>query len=355
LNRSTLLVLSALAFICGAVPAKAGITRQASEKIVPATGIRSLRVENRRGSTDVQSGTPGRIRIVAVKEILAGTAAERRRFDEETQVTSGVENGALVVRVTYPQSINVRLNFFDLFNGFELPRCDVRLRIEVPPALDVALRSSSGDLSTQGIAGSQSLESSSGDIEVQGASGNLVTYSSSGDVTAHDVMRSRMRSSSGDLKVENSRGPIDLHASSGDIEVRGAADSIAVIASSGDVEIDAAPRGAHVETQSGRIQVAGASGGVRLSSSSGDIQVGLAPPLAQVDIGTSSGEVVARVSGSPGLSLDLGTSGGSIEAEMPLRIHTANRHELTGTVGDGRTPVRVRTSSGDIHLSGGGR
>jgi hypothetical protein len=355
LNRPILATLSLFALVSGAVPAGAAITRQASEKVVPAAGVRSIRVENRRGSIDIQPGAPGRIRIVAVKEILAGTSAERRRFDDETQVTSGIENGTLVVRVTYPASISVRLNFFDLFNGFELPRCDVRLTIEVPPSLDVTLRSSSGDLSTQGIAGSQSLESSSGDIEVQGASGSLVTVSSSGDVTAHDIARGRLRSSSGDLKIVNPRGPLDLHASSGDIEVRGAADSVAALTSSGDVEVDAAPRGALVETQSGRIRVMGASGGVRLQSSSGDIEVGLAPPLARIELGTSSGEVTARFAGTPGLALDLGTSGGSIEAEMPLKIRTANRHELTGTVGDGRTPLRVRTSSGDIHLSGGGR
>ena len=124
MNRSALAALTAVALVAGALPAAAAITRQASEKVVPAAGVRAIRVENRRGSIDIQPGPPGRIRIVAVKEILAGTAAERRRFDEETQVTSGIENGTLVVRVTYPASINVHIHFFDLFNGFELPRCE---------------------------------------------------------------------------------------------------------------------------------------------------------------------------------------------------------------------------------------
>ena len=354
MHRSVVTALTCLALAAGAFPAAAEVAREASEKVIPAAGIRALVVENRRGAVEVRAGGGDRVHLVAVKEIR-GTSAERRRLGQETQVSTAIEGGTLTVRVTYPASISVHLNFWDLFNGFDVPRCDVRLTLDVPAGLVVSLRSSSGDLSTRGLSGLQNFETSSGDVEVRDAGGMVQTSTSSGDVTAEAITGARMRSSSGDLKIDGARGPLDLRASSGDIEVRGAADSVTLVASSGDVTLESAPRGARVRTESGQVEVGSASGRVVIGTSSGDVRVTLRPPLSAVELGTESGELTALVEGTASLAVDVETSSGSIETELPLRIRNASRHSLTGTVGAGQTPLILRTSSGDIHLTGGGR
>ena len=214
--------------------AMAEATHQVSEKVYPIDGAKALLVENRRGTVTIHAGDEGQIRVTAVKEIRGSSASERQKIDDETRVSAGIENGTMVVRVTYPSSVSVRLNFFDLFH-YEMPRSDVRLTIEVPPSLAVALRSSSGDLNTDGLRGTQDFESSSGDIEVTDASGAIKAETSSGNVTLRHVLAASIHSTSGDLRIDDARGPLSLHASSGDITVRGAADSLVIGASSGEM------------------------------------------------------------------------------------------------------------------------
>jgi len=263
--------------------AMAEATHQVSEKVYPIDGAKALLVENRRGTVTIHAGDEGQIRVTAVKEIRGSSASERQKIDDETRVSAGIENGTMVVRVTYPSSVSVRLNFFDLFH-YEMPRSDVRLTIEVPPSLAVALRSSSGDLNTDGLRGTQDFESSSGDIEVTDASGAIKAETSSGNVTLRHVLAASIHSTSGDLRIDDARGPLSLHASSGDITVRGAADSLVIGASSGDVVVERAPRGLRVETGSGDVHVDTASGRVALETSSGDLRVGLRAPLSRVEL-----------------------------------------------------------------------
>jgi DUF4097 and DUF4098 domain-containing protein YvlB len=79
----------------------------------------------------------------------------------------------------------------------------VRITAEVPPSLAVAVRSSSGDIRTEGLVGGQTLRSSSGDIEVDSAAGRVDVSTSSGDVSAVGLHAARLSSSSGDLEVRN--------------------------------------------------------------------------------------------------------------------------------------------------------
>ncbi len=347
----TLLALAMLA----AHPAASEVNRESSEKLVPATGLRSLWVENSRGSIDVRPSVDGQIHLTALKVTRSSSAAERQRIADQTRVSASIEGGTYAVRVSYSASTSIRVSFWDLFNGFEMPRCDVQLSLEVPSGFAVTLRSSSGDLSTSGITGAQALESSSGDVSVRDAPGTVQVNTSSGDVTANDLGRARMTSSSGDFEIDGVRGGLELHSSSGDVTVRGARDSIAVWTTSGDLDLESAPRWIHARTESGRIQLGHASGVVQLDSQSGDIEVALSSPLAGIEIGSSSGEVEMTVDRGAGLALDVRTASGTIEAELPVRVTQASRHALAGTMGNGQTPLTVHTSSGDIHLRTGGR
>jgi hypothetical protein len=346
----TLLVLSA-----APRPAAAEVTRETSAKTVSAAGIHLVRLENSRGSIDVRTSADGMIHVTALKEIRGSSMADRRRNSEDTRVVTGTDSGTFSVRVIYPSSTSVRISFWDLFQGFDLPRCEVRLTVDLPPATAVALRSASGDLSTTGVAGSQLFETSSGDVRVQDAGGFTEIEATSGDITAVELNRARVRTSSGNIQVEGARGAIDLRSRSGDISVRGARDSIVTGSTSGDLDVDRAPRGIRAESTSGKLEVREASGAIQLSTENGDVDAKLLAPLSRVDVDSGSGDIDLTVDREAGFRLDVRTTTGTIDAELPIRVTEATRHALAGVVGSGQVPMTMRTSSGDIHVRSGGR
>jgi hypothetical protein len=48
------------------------------------------------------------------------------------------------------------------------------------------------------------------------------------------------------------------------------------------------------------------------------------------------------------------TSNGTLDASVPLPVDSVTRRRLSGRLGDGRTPVVLRSSSGDIQITTGG-
>jgi DUF4097 and DUF4098 domain-containing protein YvlB len=240
-----------------------------------------------------------------------------------------------------------------MFGGFEVPRTEVRLVIEVPEDLAADLRSTSGDLVTEGLGGSQSLRTTSGDVSVSETRAPIRAQSTSGDITAADVGTADIETVSGDVGAEGAKGPFRVSTTSGEVRLKGLEDSVRVTSVSGDVRIPRAPRGVTARTTSGDIQVGEAAGGVQLESSSGDIHVGLAMPLSRADVSTVSGDVTAQLIGNVGVQLEMRTVNGTLDLSVPLSVKNVSRRVVSGVIGDGKTPVFIRSSSGDIHLTSG--
>lgn len=340
--------------ILAAGAAEAGTWREQSGKTFEASDVRVVRIENARGVVHARQGAPGQIRLSALKTIRANDSEEKRKYSRGTTVVTEVEEGRLVIRVRYPQGQAVRVDFWDLVHGYEMPRVEVKLTIEVPRGVAVQLQSTSGDLVTEDVTGRQALESTSGDVTVRGSRSPVRAHTTSGNITASGVESADLETVSGDIEAESVRGPLRVATTSGDVSVSGLEDSLRVTSVSGDLRIGAAPRGVTARTTSGGITVEEARGDVRLSTSSGDIRLVLAPPLTRADISTVSGDVVASVSGSVGADLELRTTNGTLDVDLPLQVKTVTRRLVSGVIGNGRAPVTFTSSSGDIHLSSGG-
>ncbi len=336
-------------------PAAGGETlREQSQRVLDATGIAALRVDNSRGLIRVGRSADGRIHLTALK-IARSTRRERAaRYARETEVSVATEGGRCSIRVRYPQRETVRVSFWEWCSGLEMPAIEVRLALEVPASLPVTLRSTSGDIETDGLDGPQDLETTSGDVSATRAGGPLRAGSTSGDVEVDGAAAALLRTVSGDVLAANAAGALDAHTTSGDLVVRGAADSLALGTVSGNIRVDRAPRGVRATTTSGDIEVSGAAGAVRLGASSGDIVVRLAPGLSNAEISTASGDIDARLAEGLGCAVELRTSNGTLDVSVPLEVKTVTRHLVIGRVRQGTTAVSLRTSSGDIHLVGGG-
>ena len=352
-----LLAVATLALLPGVLWAEAPILREQSRQVVEARGLKGLRVENPRGLVQVSPSRDGRIHLTALKLTTSRTSSRAQEFSGGTRVETSTESGRFVVLVHYPQRQTLHASLSQLFKGeFDLPRVEVRLALEVPPSLAVDLETTSGDLETSGLAGSQSLQTTSGDIEVRAAGAFLSITTTSGNVMASGVGRAQVRSVSGNVAMDATRGPLDIRTTSGDINVSGVADSLGLSSVSGDIQVDRAPRGLEAGTTSGDIVVDGLAGGqVRLHSTSGDVRFGLDRSLRRADVSTVSGGITARLADGLGCNLTLKSTSGTLDSSAPMKIRTVSRHEMSGTVSGGGPPVVLHSLSGDIAVTGGGR
>ncbi len=350
--------LLTLALLVGATPAAADrdVHREQSERTVEVRGFRRLEVANSRGRVDLVPSPDGRLHLTALKIVRVGGRERAAEVAREIVVETRIEDDRYRIEVRYPRRRDIRISFWDLFrvDGVNVPSYEVRLTCQVPRGLPVSVRVSSGDVRSEGLASEQSLRSSSGDVVVESAEGPLEVSTSSGDATLTSVRRARVRTSSGDVAARQVAGPLRVATSSGRITVTGAEDSLALSTTSGDIRADRAPHGLEAGASSGDVRVQNASGTVRVSTASGDVRLSLREPLRGLDVGTSSGSIRLLLDPAVGGALDIQTSSGTIDVDLPLETRTVSRRHVTGAIRGGRTPMVLRTSSGDITLAGGG-
>jgi len=333
------------------------VWREQSQKVVEVRGFSSLEISNSRGRVDLLPSADGKLHISALKIVRSGRHERAQALARGIVVEAGPRGDRYNVEVHYQQRRNIQIGWMDLFHfdSRTFPHYEVRITAEVPAGLPVLVRESSGDIRSEGLLGPQTLKSTSGDIEVRSAGDRLEASSTSGDVKAEGLRRARVSSVSGDLVIRQVAGPLGASTSSGSITVTDAGDSLALSSVSGDIHADRAPRGFRGESSSGEVVVRGVSGRVRVGTSSGDVTLALREPLLGAEVTTSSGEVRVDLDPAVRCALDMRTSSGSLDVGLPMEMSNVSRRSVTGTIRGGRTPVTLRTASGDISVTGGGR
>jgi hypothetical protein len=356
--RYILTCLAAAAVLAsGAAPARAGeeTLREQSEKVEEPAGLTAIEVDNARGQIDVRPSADGKLHIRALKIVRAPDNAKAREIANQIRVAVSRQDGRYLLKVTYPQRQVVHVGFWEMMSGdVQLPRSEMRLALDVPAEIPVSLHSTSGDLSTDMLAGVQRLETTSGDAEVRDSRGPVTFSSTSGDLTGSFGAAARVRTVSGDVEVDRAGGPLDVHTTSGDITVRDAADSLLLGTVSGDIEVGRAANGLNATTTSGTVHARGLGGRCQLETSSGDVEASLTRGISRADFESGSGDITVRFGPGVGAALEVRTSNGTIDASVPIEVKSVTRRLLTGKVGSGQTPVLLRSSSGDIQILSGG-
>ncbi|MBR3704913.1 MAG: DUF4097 family beta strand repeat protein [Oscillospiraceae bacterium] len=151
------------------------------------------------------------------------------------------------VELTLPDKVweFVRIN---TING------DVELE-DMLEANELSIQTSSGDICADRACCPQiTLRSISGDIDGEDLAGNVLADSKSGDITlSGKFVEVKANSISGDLDVSGTANAVYCSSMSGDVNVNGAADIVHCSSMSGDVdaEIETLPRELHAESKSG--------------------------------------------------------------------------------------------------------
>jgi hypothetical protein len=350
MTRALILTLASLALLAAPAGAARNMLREEARQTVAVHDFTSLRVENSRGDVELGPSADGEVHLTALKLIRSGSADESRRLADELRVDSGIESGQLVVRVRYPREHSVHIGLWDLFGDFELPSAEVRLGLQVPPGLPASVRTVSGDIRTDGVRAAQAIQSASGDVEVSDAGGAVRVETKSGDVSGRVLGPSYIRTASGDVDLDGARGPVDAHTGSGGLSVKAAQDSLDLGTVTGDIEVDGAPRGLDATTTSGGVVVRGAAGSILVSAASGDVDLGVGVPLRSVAVTTGSGDIEVRLGEAVSAAFVLRTSTGGLQLDSPIQASTVTRRLVTGRIRDGKVPIVLRSTTGDIHV-----
>jgi DUF4097 and DUF4098 domain-containing protein YvlB len=170
--------------------------------------------------------------------------------------------------------------------------------------------------------------SGSADFRGVGHFGSIEVRSASGDVWFDDVAgRANVKSASGDLRLGSIDGPVMVNTTSGDAEIRKARDVVNAALVSGDLKVVEAGGDVKGRSVSGDLRIESFDRGrAELSSVSGEVQVGVLPDRrVWMDLLSRSGDTSC--------DLDVGSGEGSGAPDV--------RIEAKSVSGD----IRVRRSS----------
>lgn len=272
------------------------------------------------------------VRIVAPAGDLVYPALGRRSstsFDVRSDGTFGDDDGGSSSRAS-----DGRLTVRGDGGG---PEAWAEVIVRVPAGRRVTVQVGAGSAAAQGVDADLRLGTRGGDVTAERTRGRLVIGSGSGDVHVRGAQGSELRvgTGSGDVEVRDLRAErIDVGTGSGDVNGGGLdGGDVKLAAGSGDFKLDA------VRART-----------LRIGTGSGSADVGVAGPLEEARVGSGSGDVTLRVPANFGATLDVSTGSGDVHSDLPLQVTRADKHHITGRIGDGRAAIHVSSGSGDVRV-----
>lgn len=175
------------------------------------------------------------------------------------------------------------------------------------------------------------VRSGSGEVWLEDIAGEVEVTSGSGDVHGARLGSASVRTGSGSVELRACSGPVDVSTGSGDVRLAQVSGAVSVRSGSGDLEASGL---------AGRLEAHTASGDVRLR---GAIR-------HDADLHTASGDVTLGVEPGSSFRLDARTVSGRVSDQVTLEGGERTAHSLSGSYGAGEAFVRIRTVSGDVRL-----
>jgi DUF4097 and DUF4098 domain-containing protein YvlB len=174
--------------------------------------------------------------------------------------------------------------------------------IKVPHECDLTLRTSSGDISVGGVAGTLLIQTTSGDMKLKGVEGNLL-----------------LTTASGDILIDGMDGKLGLRTASGDIRSRGLnLQEVSAASASGDLELE-------IENL----------------------------PTRNFELRTVSGDINLFVPHDAQLKAEVHTISGSLNCGFPrsqVEYRATHKRETLLNLNGGGVHAQLHTVSGDVYI-----
>ncbi|HUZ83977.1 MAG TPA: DUF4097 family beta strand repeat-containing protein [Gaiellales bacterium] len=253
----------------------------------PGTVVLDLRV----GAGEVDVTTADTDTTSVELESLSGESGEIAIAATEQDCRPGPD-GAATVRVHVPRGGARRWFSRDP---------EVRVRVTAPHGARLRCDTASADVAAGGRLGALDLRTASGDVTAEAIAGDA-----------------RVKTMSGDVRLGDVGGSADLHTMSGDQTVASIADGATLRSMSGDVVVGSAAGSCDISTMSGDVRLdAVARGAVAVATASGDVTLGVVR-------GTRVWMDVQSVAGEADSDLDHADPGGSGDAQLRLRVASSS-------------------------------
>lgn len=282
------------------------------DKSFSVTQPGTLRVETQGGEIRVTPSTDGTVKVTARQRIRAANDGEAEEVLQDLQLTMAQEGRDVFLRAKYDRP-QVR-SFFRA-----RPSVQVDFYITAPVGF-------AADLATSG-----------------------------GSITVVELDREvRARTSGGSVKLGRVGGPADVRTSGGSITLDEAGGPVDLRTSGGSITVGEVSGAAELSTSGGSIRIDSVAGAVRASTSGGSIRAGIAGPLKEECVlSTSGGGVRVTVDKAAAFQLDASSSGGVSADGITLTVNGGKlgRDRLAGAVNGGGPLLKLRTSGGGIAVA----
>ena len=272
-------------------------------KTLTVEGPVELEVKSSSGSVEVLGRDGDEVRVVG--KIRAGWGLGR---DEAEQRVRRIERNPPVE----VQDGVVRVG--SLVSPAMLDHVSVSYEITIPKRAQVTVRSSSGSLTVEDVAGPAKLDASSGSVRASGVDRDVEVDVSSGSLTIEDV--------GGSLTADSSSGSQTFRRIAGNVYTR---------SSSGSVRL---------EEVGGEVDIRASSGSVRVHQTA----------AAPIKINSSSGSVHVETAGAAGYDFDLTSRSGGIGLPDDVSLTQDDKRHKKGSLRGGGPLIAVHASSGGVDL-----
>jgi len=176
--------LSSLALLGGCVASSALLAAAQKEarveKVIPASGIRTLRASVEVGTLKFRTDSAGEVKVIGIRRVKGGTDADQARWLEETKVEIDRQGDTVIIKDVVPEALK-KGNGKDRANG------SLTLEVRIPRGLSIESAMGVGDINADGSYASLKLKTGVGHITVDGDATELMVNTGVGDLKLADV------------------------------------------------------------------------------------------------------------------------------------------------------------------------
>jgi DUF4097 and DUF4098 domain-containing protein YvlB len=231
-------------------------------------------------------------------ELGAGTIEVRAEHTTESHVAvSGRDADRVLVELDGDQLSVVAPKDRAAFGGSR----KLGIAITVPTDSRLRARSGSADLTARGRYATTHVKTGSGDVLVEVIAGQGLIETGSGDIRLDSAEQElRIKSGSGDITIDHSVAAVSISTGSGDVQIGTTSGPAAVKTGSGDLKVSEAETDVSLSTGSGDLVIGTANRGrVTAKGASGDVHVGIPAGLpVWTDVSTVSGRIRSDLAGA---------------------------------------------------------
>ncbi len=312
-----------------------------------------LDISNTSGSITISGSNAKVIKIQAFKKVKARDSEEAEKIASHIGINVTTTGDKATVETAYEDFKGE--NFWEFLFGRKASHSAwVDYQVWVPEKCRLIISSTSGDIDVSKIKENISISATSADLQLRDINGDLEIEVTSGDLTLTGVKgKTSISATSGDLQAKQVEGQLVYQSSSGDIKAEDIKASVQIETSSGDIRLSRVTGNINIESSSSDIFIDQIEGALSIHTTSGEIIASTQKLNGdRYNLESSSGDIRFSLPSQQGGRLELETVSGTLRAEIPVTVESVSDRRFSGFINKTGPEIMIRTTSGDVLLSG---